>query len=44
MDGWLHDFAAAGYIHFDESRGIEELRVPSTAEIAACRDASGSGF
>jgi len=44
MDGWLREFAAAGFIRFDESRGIEELRTPTAAEIAACRDASGSGF
>lgn len=44
MEGWLREFAAAGFIHFDERRGIEELRVPTDAEIAACRDASGSGF
>lgn len=44
MEGWLREFAAAGFIHFDERRGIEELRVPTAAEIAACRDASGSGF
>lgn len=44
MDGWLREFAAAGYIHFDESRGIEERRMPNAAAIAACRDASGSGF
>jgi len=44
MDGWLREFAAAGYIYFDESRGIEERRMPNAAAIAACRDASGSGF
>ncbi|WP_027598117.1 glycosyltransferase family 2 protein [Pseudomonas sp. MOIL14HWK12:I2] len=44
MDGWLREFAAAGYIEFDESRGIEEIRPPTAAEVAACRDASGSGF
>ena len=44
MDGWLREFAAAGYIDFDESRGIEEIRTPTAAEVAACRDASGSGF